>query len=587
MGVVGYFIFRDDLFQEKIPSNFEGVYNNLVYCVEENVLTGVEILESHGGYIDLPEYESGSKTFPFSSQLNFLGNPIPYWYYVSGNGIEREQMPSKDLLESHLAEFVEDKMNNCVFDSYYDQGYEVNFGNADSKVEVRDNEIIVEMNMDFSSSFAGDSIFVDSHRIVVDSLLGTLYGDAVKVYEQEQDELFLEEYALDNLRLYAPVDGVELQCSPMIWQGDQVFENLQDAIEVNTIALKSEGARDDYYVLDLDVESDVSFVNSRSWEKNFEVLPSEDSLLVANPIGNQQGLGALGFCYVPYHFVYNINYPVLVQVSQGEEIFQFPMAVVIQGNNPRESLIGSASGYNDFGLCDDKNTNVPVSVRNNNLNFVDAEIYFECFGERCYIGETSSGVLESKFPQCVNGKIIAKSENYEDGSEIFSTTDEGSVSIFLNKKYKLNVELDFDKNYENALISFVSSDGYSESVYYPEQKEIELIEGQYEIDVQIFGESSLDIDSTNVEQCIDVYEGLSGILGVSSQKCFDIELPEDFVSNVLVGGGSQNYYILESELEGSSSVKIGVESLETPTTLEELQNNYVLVEDKNLEVEFI
>jgi len=60
--------------------------------------------------------------------------------------------------------------------------------------------------------------------------------------------------------------------------------------------------------------------------------------LIANPVGNQPGLGVLCFCYVPYHFVYNIGYPVLIQVYSGEEIFQFPVAVVVKGNKPREAL---------------------------------------------------------------------------------------------------------------------------------------------------------------------------------------------------------------------------------------------------------
>lgn len=583
--VASYFAFREDLFKEKISKNFEGVYDNLIYCIEDDVLTGASVLESQGGYIELPEFEAGSEIFPFSSQLNFAGNPIPYWFYVSGNGIKREQVPSQSFVETELEDFIEKRIRNCIFDSYYGQGYEVNLGTPEADVQLREDEIVVDLDMDFSSSFGEDSIFVDKHKIVVSSMLGKLYKDALKVYEQEQEEWFLEKYAIDNLRLYSPVDGVELQCSPMVWDAEDVFDELEDAIEVNTLALKSKGEKTDYYVVDLNVGSDVSFVNSRNWERSFEVLPSEDSLLIASPIGNQQGLGALGFCYVPYHFVYNVNYPVLVQVSQEEEIFQFPMAVVIRGNNPRESLKGSAADYETFGLCEDKNTKIKVNVKDNNLNAVESEIYFECFGERCYMGETSSGILDTEFPQCVNGKIIAKSQGYEDGKKTFSTTEAGEAEIFLNKKYNLQVNLNFDKSHNYALVSFISDD-YSKTVYYPEQKNADLIEGQYEIDVQIYGESSLNFDEAEVEQCIDVYEGLSGFFGFASKKCFDVEIPSEFSSNVLIGGGSQNYYVLESELKDSNSIEIAVESLETPSTLEELQNNYILIEDKNLEVSF-
>jgi len=61
---------------------------------------------------------------PFSSQLNFLGNPVPYWYYVSGNNVQKEQVPSKNEMENQLEDFIEEKINKCVFDEYYEQGFE-------------------------------------------------------------------------------------------------------------------------------------------------------------------------------------------------------------------------------------------------------------------------------------------------------------------------------------------------------------------------------------------------------------------------------------------------------------------------------
>ena len=72
-----------------------------------------------------------------------------------------------------------------------------------------------------------------------------------------------------------------------------------------------------YFYIDAGVSDEIRFINSKDWPRNFEVSPSEGILLVANPVGNQPGLGVLGFCYVPYHFVYNVKYPVLIQVYNG------------------------------------------------------------------------------------------------------------------------------------------------------------------------------------------------------------------------------------------------------------------------------
>ena len=63
----------------------------------------------------IPEYEAGSEYMPFSSQLDFLGNPIPYWYYVSGNNIQREQVPSKNRYGKRIRKIYRFKIKNLFF----------------------------------------------------------------------------------------------------------------------------------------------------------------------------------------------------------------------------------------------------------------------------------------------------------------------------------------------------------------------------------------------------------------------------------------------------------------------------------------
>ncbi|MEK7092761.1 MAG: hypothetical protein AAB907_04000, partial [Patescibacteria group bacterium] len=297
-------------------------------------------------------------------------------------------------------------------------------------------------------------------------------------------------------------------------------------------------------------------------------------------------LGILGFCYVPYHFVYNVKYPVLVQISDGEETFQFPLAVVVQGNEPRKALDATASEIWLSELCQYKNTPVAVNVYDSKLNRVEAEISYECFGTKCNIGETSDGYLKKEFPQCVNGYILAKSEGFSDAKYLYSTTSAGSVDIVLDKVYKENIELKVDGKVsgKNAIITFTSDAG-SKTIAYPGQKVVELTEGQYEIQVQIYANASLNIEATTSQQCVDVPEsGLGGLFGMTKQKCFDIEMPAQIISNALAGGGTQNYYLLESDLQNSETIEINAQSLATPKSLEELQNNYILFEDKTLEV---
>jgi len=597
-----FFTFKDSSKVDGLPVSIEPVYAAFLSCLEEDLLTGIDVLESQGGYIELPDFEPGSTYMPFSSQLNFLGNQIPYWYYVSGNNVQKEQVPSTNEMQNQLADFVEGKISFCRLDNYYEEGFEIKQGEGKAKVNIFGDKVELILDLNLEVSKANDTASIKDHKISVKSELGNLYESARKIYEYEQSTLFLENYAIDNLRLYAPVDGVELSCSPKTWVADEVFDEVQDAIESNTLALKTKGGSyslqskdDEYFVVDLEVDGDVRFMNSKRWPSSFEVSPAEENILMASPVGNQPGLGMMGFCYVPYHFVYDVKYPVLVQVSSGDiskgkvETFQFPMAVILQGNNPREALDVSAVEIGLPELCEYKNALIEVNTYDTRLNPIEADISYECFGTKCEIGKTSlTKPLKGNFPECVNGYIVAKAEGYSDARRLHSTTEDGSEEIILDKVYEKEVKLNLDgREYnKNAIINF-NSDKISKTIIYPEQKSVELSEGEYEVLVSIYKNSSLKIGKSTKQQCMNVPKsGIGGFIGLEEEKCFDIEIPETMITNALAGGGKESYYILESELSERNNLEINARSLPIPNSLEQVQENYILFEEGDLDVYF-
>jgi len=589
-GIFAYFFLRTTLIKTQIPAHIEPIYTTFLACFEEDTATGISILQSQGGYIFLPEFEPGSQYMPFSSQLNFFGNPIPYWYYVSGNNIQKEQVPTKTDMEQQLEAFIEDRIHNCNFNSYYEQGFEISLLEPVAKATIKDNKVEVNLNTNLNVSKGNETVLIRNHKITVKSELGNLYDSAKKIYEEEQKNLFLEEYAVDILRLYTPVDGVEITCSPLIWNADDVFDELQEAIEANTLALNTKASTDDYFVIDVPVKEEVRFLNSRNWPHSFEVTPSEGNFLMAEPVGNQPGLGVIGFCYVPYHFVYNVRYPVLVQVYSGDEIFQFPMAVVIQNNNPRQSLDATAIESFVPELCQYKNSEIEINVRDKQGNPVrEAHISYECFGNKCSIGKSSDlGVLKENFPQCVNGYVLVRADGFKDSKYLFSTVSPGSLTVIMDKLYNKDIQLKLDGvDYNgNAIVYFISDD-FTKTILYPEQRFVGLTEGQYEVHVYIYRDSSISIGETITEQCIEILKpGVLGFFGLREERCFEIEVPEQIISQTLAGGGKQKYYILESELIDLGVIEINTESLLVPETIEQLQTNHLLFETRGLEIEF-
>ncbi|HUW43754.1 MAG TPA: hypothetical protein VMV95_02230 [Bacillota bacterium] len=587
--VIVYFFLRTSLIKTSIPAEVQPIYTTFLTCLEDDTSTGISLLQSQGGYIELPEFEPGSTYMSFSSQLNFFGNPIPYWYYVSGNNIEKEQVPTKEDMGQQLENFIEDRVNNCNFNSYYEQGFEISLSESTAKATIKGKTVEINFDANLNIILGEEDVLIRTHKISIKSSLGSLYDSAKKVYDEQQKSLFLEEYAIDTLRLYAPVDGTEITCSPLTWVADEVFDDLQEAIEANTLALNTNVDANDYFILDIPINDEVRFLTSKNWPHSFEVIPSEENLLIANPVGNQPGLGIMGFCYVPYHFVYNLQYPVLVQVYSGEEIFQFPMAVIIQNNNPRQSLDVGAVQMIVPELCTYKNTKVQVSVEDRQGNPINADISYECFGNKCNIGKAESGFLSENFPQCVNGYVLANADGFSEAKYLVSTVSPGSVDIIIEKIHVKDIQLKLNGvSYNGDAIIYFTSGEDTKVVAYPEQRNVGLSEGQYEIQVHLYQDSSINIGAAVTEQCIDVpRSGILGIFGSTEERCFEIDIPEQIISQALVGGGKQNYYLLESELTGSDTIEINAQGLPSPETIEQLQDNYFLFESQGLDINLI
>ena len=94
-----------------ISKNLEPVYNYYDSCINEKTREAIDAAGSQGGYVNPPNYVPGSEYAPSSSQLNFLGFPVPYWFYVSENGVVKEQVPKKADIEKQIADYVKNNIS--------------------------------------------------------------------------------------------------------------------------------------------------------------------------------------------------------------------------------------------------------------------------------------------------------------------------------------------------------------------------------------------------------------------------------------------------------------------------------------------
>lgn len=589
--IILFFALRGRI-KKEVPSEFQPIEESYLSCINDFTKTGVSILGEQAGYIYLPEFEPGNKYSPSSNHLDVLGAAVPYWYYTSGNNIIKEQIPSKAKIEEQLEKYLDENLK-CDFSSFINKGFVVQKENFKTDVKISENKISVKVDGNLNLAFGNETMTIKKHEQEVDSKIGKLYNEAVKIYNKEKSEMFLEKYALDTLYLNAPVDGVELSCSPKIWNFENVKRELKTALEENILMIKVKGdyykKADKYFIADVSSDETASFFYSKDWPTKIETQ-DEDGILIAEPVGNQQGLGILGFCYVPYHFIYEINFPVLVQLYDGREVFKFPVNVMISGNKERTAIAGSSFGSAESKLCQYKNAEVFIATYDANLEPVEAEISFRCFNEHCSIGKTKihdrTAVLNARVPQCVNGFIVAKAENYAEKKEMISTNEESSANIILDKLHDTSVivKLDDKLTEELAVIYFQSND-VMQTMVWPEQKSVKLKEGFYNISAMVYKNSSLRIEGTKTQKCIEsIKPGFFGLFGTKEEKCFDIEMPSQELGNAIAGGGKANEYLLEDSLK--KGIEIQIESLALPRTIEELQKNYESLETKKIHVEF-
>lgn len=577
-----------------IPSKLQPAEDYFKDCIDVNVKEAVQLAGMQGGYIKLPTFEPASSYMPFSNYLVYLGMQVPYWFYISGNNIAREQKPSIENIEMQFEEYLQEKLLECDFSSLENQGYIISFEHKPQvKVAIKSSSIDTTVIWPLQVSLGEQKAIIREHKVKTKSNFGTLYNDASKIYDYEQSSLFLENYSIDVMRLYAPVDGIELSCAPKIWRVNDVKQELKNALEANIAALKIKGSsyrlakRENRYF-----EVDTGGISSNAYllympnefPSRIEIWPSEDNLMRADPIGIQPGLGILSLvdlCYVPYHFVYDIYYPVVVQLTKGNELFQFATVVVIDKSEARNASVGESSDV-IFDICQYKSQPATIFTYDADSRPLEAEIYFKCFNQVCKIGKTAmevgDAILKANVPKCINGVIIAKAKGYQDTRAVFTTTEEFIANLFLAPIHELTVEMPNLKQGEYALMSFVSQE-YSGSIYYPEQNKINLSEGNYNVTVYLFKESLITLQAQQAEKCVKIPAGgVAGIFGAMQEQCYDLSMPQQSFTNVLFGGGKATWFVTEQDLKGKSKLSVTADSFTVPKSIEELVDVYSFIE---------
>ncbi|VVB80470.1 Uncharacterised protein [uncultured archaeon] len=590
-GLVAFFVIRGTT-TSGLSKNLEPAYQAYLSCIQERAKTGLNLMGQQAGYIYLNElpFDAGSTYAPTSSQLDFYGASIPYWLYVSGNNFLKENRPTLNSMETDLARYIREGLADCDFSSFNSQGIYVDIGDGNIDVAIGDKQVKLTLTNPVFISFENESALVSNHEVTINSQMGSFYKTAAEVLDSEMNSSFLESYAIDTLRLNAPVTGVDIGCTPKLFDETQIKNNISSALENNVAYLKLRGnyytlnnAANKYFVVNLPdaVSNNANFIYSRSWPTKIEMYGNN----FVEPVGTQEGMGMLGMCFVPYHFVYDISFPVLVQLYSNNELFQFPMVVIVKNNEARAALNVENETSVESPVCTTRNQDVAVSTYDLNLNPVSASLRFSCVSDSCEVGSTQEKAGESTttiaLPQCVNGVLTAYAPGYAPSSEIISTNTQTSADVIMKKIHSVQVDL---PSVTKATVVFSSKD-YSSVLNYPDSNSVDLVEGEYNVTAYVYKNSTIVFPAINDKKCFEVAStSFAGLLGDSKEQCFDVNIPSQNVDSALVGGGKGYDYFIDSDLTAGKKLSVDIPVFKTPTSLQELQDNYLTWEDSILDL---
>ena len=602
--------FQRDASRLGISEQFQPARDHYESCVKDIALDGLRIVGSQGGYLDVPrDVLADDISTGFSSSLDLFSNDIvkvPYWYYKTNNNLDTVAVPRLEDIQENVQRYLQENLgtcfsNNTLLGRYTLEGY----GSLDPEVEIEEDKVFVMVDTPIDVTLQDITETIPSLQVVLDVPLGKLYTVAVNVFEKEQEESFLEERTIDYMTLYdeIPLTGANLDCNANVWRKDQIIADFKEILKVNlpSLVFSDETVSDKYRVIDLNSRgADVTFNYDSSWPLFLEVN-GDESILRSDDIVRKTGvlrfLSSL-FCLQNYQFVYDLRYPVLVSLQEDDYTFQFGTQVVLDNNEPKQLTHQPLNFDSGFDVCERRLTSVAVDTLRvtdqNTLVPTEADVTFKCFNQVCELGK-SMGLFIGNSPQCTNALINADKEGfYSRGVEV-STVSSLSTSVILEPVYTKNVRITLlqdgntrDLTNELVTLQFTGRNGHSEILNYPDETTVDLVADTYDVRAYVFtqDEEGFTVGGENVEHCTTVPR--SGLLGLflTKEECYRTEIPEQDVTDILIGGGEFSFTVERQMIANANSLVVYLIVDEAPRTFEAVQNIYDKVSYNHLDVNF-
>ncbi|MFH1592220.1 MAG: hypothetical protein ABIB47_02550 [Candidatus Woesearchaeota archaeon] len=579
-----FYFFRTDLglgglkpTQIEVPTQAEGVNTYIKNCIEDNLETAVQRLSAQGGYIEFPTDPINTGTF--SNTLTLFGShKVAIWNYLADNNVLFNQKPTLTSMEAEISNYITNSLRTCLGEFTTFQDFSVQSGRILTQTDIQDKRIVTKVTFPVQINKGDFQFQFNEFYISKESPLKELFEIAEKVYEEEENSLFLEKRTIGMLSVYneIPYVGETSDCIAPTWTVDNVKRDFKNILRTNIQALKVKGTnyaltreKDKFLEINANVnnpEANAQFMFSEIWPVEMDIYPQDNGLLkgysVTEALGELRGIAESFVCLSTYEFIYTLKYPVLLALNKEDLTFQFSMMAYIDRNEPRQNTqeFLSTEQY-DQRFCNEQIQFIVDTVDQdfNNLNSV--EVKYKCINHLCDLGTSDRGIWQGRVPLCINGEFIGNKEGYHTGKSLISTNIPGSALLVLEKLKEIEVEVLITRAGsgelrpgESAHISLTDEfKGFRTTIIYPEQKTVKLIPGVYKTKVLLTSPipQGLRVPEKRFTSCYQVPKGgiLGTVLGSTEEKCEEIKIPATTINQIVTGTEEFSFSIAEENLK--------------------------------------
>ncbi|MEK6863815.1 MAG: hypothetical protein AABX27_00850 [Nanoarchaeota archaeon] len=601
-----------------VPEQAKEMNDYIQGCVGSIADEGITLLGMQGGYIQLPaEKNIPGLANPFTENLEILPQmKTPFWFYIEPNRIQKTAIPTLTEMETALAGYINNRLGECTLNTALFEKFNASYSTPKTSVVIQTDKVLITSDFPVKINVEDFVYRIPKIYFEVDARIGEMYNIGKEIIRKDNSDLYLEEKTIDILAMYKgiPYSSTEFSCAPKIWTKTGVKEELKTALNANmqSIQLKNTntGSSNNYFLWDALAKShkqiSASFRFSKQWPVKMEVFPSEGELLTAKPF-NDMGNSAMAFitalfCLNDYHFVYDVQYPLAITLSdENGYIFQFATMVLIDNNQPRENKEGTLDvPQPEEKICKNMQGHATIYAlapdeKGDLQPVTGAEIKLKCVTTVCPVGKTKfdrdsrETYIKADVPQCANALLTASKEGYFDAKQTVDTIEEDTYSLML-QPYKefdyeiIVVEEGFERGLENsetAIINIQNKDnGFGTSVSSGTGK-VKLISGRFELKSTIIAQGfEINIKGKEITHCTESpTRNLLGLLGFTEKQCTTANTPDMTLDQVISGGSTTVWDLSRQDFSSGSKITFYVPASSIPTTVDEMEQAFAMADD--------